>query len=137
MNQPEAIIRKIDHDLVVVAMRMDGIVHVYFKPGTEITVPFQEELVSMYNQITEGNKAKFLFEGGEFVSITKEARENAIRIENETPTLASAILVMNLGQKIIADFYYLVNRPQQPYKVFSSFPKAVEWLNQLNLTNPS
>ncbi len=123
--------------MVVIALRGDGIVHVYFKPGIEITVPFQEELVIMYNEITGGIKAKFVFEGGDFVSITKEARENAIRIEENTPTMASAILVMNLGQKIIADFYYLVNKPKQPYKVFSSFTKAVDWLNQLNLTNPS
>ena len=123
--------------MVVIALRGDGIVHVYFKPGIEITVPFQEELVIMYNEITGGKKAKFVFEGGDFVSITKEARENAIRIEENTPTMASAILVMNLGQKIIADFYYLVNKPKQPYKVFSSFTKAVDWLNQLNLTNPS
>jgi hypothetical protein len=135
--QPESIIRKIDHEMVTIAMRNDGIVHVYFKPGTEITVPFQGELVPMYNEITEGKKAKFIFEGGEFVSITKDARENAIVIENDTPLMASAVIVQNLGQKIIADFYYLVNKPKQPYKVFYSFPKAIEWLIQLNLTNPS
>jgi hypothetical protein len=137
VNQPESIIRKIDHEMVIVALRNDGLVHVYFKPGIEITVPFQDELLSMYNEITDGKKAKFIFEGGEFVSITKDARENAISIEERSPTLASAILVMNLGQKIIADFYYLVNKPKQPFKVFSSFPKAIDWLNQLNLTNPS
>ena len=134
MNQPEAIIRRIEHELVIVALRNDGLVHVYFKPGIEITVPFQSELIKMYNDITGGKKEKFIFEGGEFVSITKEARENAIKIEDQSPTLASAVVISNLGQKIIADFYYLVNRPKQPYKVFSSFQKGVEWLQQLDLT---
>jgi hypothetical protein len=85
--------------------------------------------VNYANEITGGAKSLFVFDGGEFVSITKEARENAVVIEDSTPTKASAIVVKNLGQKIIADFYYKVNRPKQPYKVFWQFDKAIEWLH--------
>jgi hypothetical protein len=120
--------KKLQNDQVVVTLRSDRIVHVSFLPNTEITVEFQQVLVDMYNEITGGEKSLFLFDGGEFVSITKEARENAVVIEDSTPTKASAIVVKNLGQKIIADFYYKVNRPKQPYKVFWQFDKAIEWL---------
>lgn len=135
MNQTERIIRKIEHDQFIVALRDDGIVHVTFLPNTEITVQLQGVLIEFYERLTLGEKAYFVFEGGEFVSITKDARENAIVMEESTPTIASAIVVKNLGQKIIADFYYKVNRPKQPYKVFWSFEKAIDWLNGLNLTN--
>lgn len=121
--------KKLQNDQVVVTLRSDGIVHVSFLPNTEITVEFQHVLVDMYNEVTGGKKSLFVFEGGEFVSITKEARENAVAIEDSTPTKASAIVVKNLGQKIIADFYYKVNRPKQPYKVFWQFDKAIEWLH--------
>lgn len=134
MNQQEKIIQVIEHDQFIVAMRDDGIVHVSFLPNTEITVELQGVLIDHYVQITSGIKARFIFEGSEFVSITKEARENAIVIEDSTPTMASAIVVRNLGQKIIADFYYKINKPKQPFKVFWSFEKAIDWLNSLNLT---
>ncbi len=131
MNQPEEILREIVHEQVIVTMRHDGIVHVVFLPNTEITVEFQDILVGLYDQITLGQKAYFIFEGGEFVSVTKEARENAIELEKSSITLASAVVFNNLAQRIIADFYYAVNRPKLPYKVFSSYEKGIAWLNSI------
>lgn len=133
MVLPKNIIEFIDHEKVTVSKRIDLIIHVSFKPNTEITIEFQDELVAMYNQLTEGKKSLFIFEGGEFVSITKEARENAITIEDNTPTRASAIVVRNLAQKIVADFYYKINKPKQPFKVFWSFDKAILWLQSLTI----
>ncbi len=121
--------KRLENDQVIVTLRPDGIVHVSFLPHTEITVEFQQVLLDMYYEVTGGKKSLFVFDGGEFVSITKEARENAVAIEETTPTKASAIVVKNLAQKIIADFYYKVNRPKQPYKVFWQFDKAIEWLH--------
>lgn len=126
-----AVIREIEHEKLIVRLMEGHYVHVIFKPHTEITVELQNEMVQLYREITGGKKAPFLFEGGEFVSITKEARENAIIMEDDTPTSASAILVKNLGQKIVADFYYKINKPKQPYKVFWSREKALLWIKQL------
>ncbi|MEY3236551.1 MAG: hypothetical protein RI883_652 [Bacteroidota bacterium] len=134
MNQPEEILRQIVHEQVIVAMRHDGIVHVIFLPNTEITVEFQYILVDLYTQITLGQKAYFIFEGGEFISVTKEARENAIKMEKDALTLASAVVFNNLGQRILADFYYAINRPKLPYKVFSSFEKGIVWLNSIKVS---
>lgn len=112
-------------------MRDDGIVHVKFLPNTNITVDFQYVLDKIYKRITNGNKAYFIFEGGEFVSVTKDARENAILMEADAMTLASAIIVDNLGHRILADFYYAVNKPKLPYKVFKSIDSAIIWLKEL------
>ena len=131
MNRPEEILRQIVHNQVIVSLRHDGIVHVSFLPKTEITVEFQSLLVNLYDQITLGKKAYFIFEGGEFISVTKEARENAIKLEKDSVNIASAVIFNNLAQRIIADFYYAVNRPKLPYKVFSSFEKGIAWLNSL------
>ncbi len=125
------ILREIDHEKLTVRLMSDEYVHVIFKPNTEITIDLQNKMIELYNDLTGGTKLPFLFEGGEFVSITKEARENAVRMEDDTPTSASAILVKNLGQKIIADFYYKINKPKQPYKVFWSKEKALLWMKQL------
>jgi hypothetical protein len=131
MNQPDEILRQIVHEQVIVTMRHDGIVHVEFLPNTEITIELQDILIDFYNQITFSQKANFIFEGGEFVSITKEASENAIKIEKDALTIGSAVVFKNLGQRILADFYYKVNKPSKPCKVFSSFEKGIAWLNSL------
>lgn len=127
------IVRKIELEQVTICLRDDDIIHVTFLPNCEITVDFQSELIENYKLITGNKKARFIFEGGEFVSIGKEARENAIRIEELSPCIASAVVVNNLGQKILADFYYMVNKPKLPFKVFWNFEKAIEWLRSLDL----
>ncbi len=133
MHTGKSIVRQIDHELLTVSLRSDGVVHVWLKPNTEITKELQLQMVQIYMEITEGRKSLFIFEAGEFVSITKEAGEFAITMEKDTPTYASAIIVRNLGQKIIADFYYKVNKPLQPYKVFWKIEKAEEWLSTIKI----
>jgi hypothetical protein len=133
MHTGMSIVRQIDHEFLTVSLRADGVVHVWLKPNTEINVDLQFQMIQIYMDITGGKKSLFIFEAGEFVSITKEAREFAIKMEKDTPTFASAIVVRNLGQKIIADFYYKVNKPLQPYKVFWKIEKAEEWLSNIKI----
>lgn len=106
----------------------DGIVHVHFKEGLEITVEVQGRLFDVYNEICEGEKKPFLFTASEHVSVTKSARENAIVMQGLFPGLASAVLVQSLGYKIIANFYLKVNKPTTPYQVFSKEEEAIKWL---------
>lgn len=116
-------------DRVIIRLREDGIVHVHFKADTTITVELQDELVIHYNNITK-IKRPFMFTGGEFVNVTKEARKNAITMEKNVPLTASAIVVINLAQRIIANYYYKFTRPKTPYKVFANEEQALLWLNE-------
>jgi hypothetical protein len=85
-------------------------------------------MVDVYAQLCGGNKFPFLFEVGKQCSITKEAREYAIKIEADKPVAISAVLVDNAFDKLMANFYYKFNKPQKPYKVFRNFDDAVAWL---------
>ncbi len=131
MQEQDALIRTIKMEDAIIGMRKDGIVHVYFRPCTLIDVPLQLKMLEAYNTITKGKKSLFIFEAGEFVKITKEARDNAVVMEEITPTLASAVMVKNLSQMIIATFYYKIKRPKQPYKVVSKFDKGIDWLKEV------
>jgi len=115
---------------IVVSLREDGIVHVFIKPGTHITVDVQKSMIETYYKVTN-IKRPFIFEAGEFTSISKEARQNATVIEDTAPVAASAIIVKNLGQRIIADYYYKFNKPKQPLKIFKREEDAVIWLSDL------
>jgi hypothetical protein len=123
------------HDDVLfnVTLKSDGIVYVFFHPETEIDVDFQEILLKAYHKVTGGKKYPFLFEAADTVCVTKEARENAILIENRSPVGATAIMVDNIANALIANFYLKFNKPKHPYKVFRNRQEAVKWLLSLNI----
>ena len=111
----------------VATLREDGIIHVVVSNNTHITIDIQVEMVKAYWSLTT-IKRPFIFEAGEFVSISKEARINAKTIEEETPVLASALIIKNLAHKILAEYYYKFNRPKRPLKLFKSIETAEKWL---------
>lgn len=86
-------------------------------------------MLVIYWQITK-IKRPFIFTGGEFVTVSKEARLNATKMESLTPVAASAIVVQNLAQRIIANYYYKFNKPKTPYRIFKDVEKAADWLNE-------
>lgn len=112
-------------------LRSDGIVHVKILAHTHITPDVQRRLIEAYYEVTDEQRP-FLFEGEEFVSISKEARENALELEDRSPVKASAIVTRNLGQKILADYYYRNHRPKRPLKIFNRMNDALKWLETLN-----
>ena len=122
-------ITKVETPEITVSLRKDGIVHVVIKPNTHITIEVQDRMFEAYCKITE-IKRPFLIEGGEFVSVTKEARERSAAKDGEIPRTATALYVKNLGQKIIADFYHKINKPKTPVKVFKSFDAGIKWLTE-------
>jgi hypothetical protein len=133
MFEENLLVRRIDLPEAIIGLRRDGIIHVSFVAGTSITVDVQMKLLDSYNEFTGHEKSKFMFEGGEFVSISKEAMENAFAIEERAPLGITAVVIRNLAQKLIAEFYYKVRKPKQPYKVFKDFDKAIAWLLEQKL----
>ncbi len=129
MNQPERLVRKIELPESIIGLRDDGILHVYYKPYTEITPEYQARQLKTLNEISDG-KHPAIYEAGEYVTVTSEARSNAIRLEAISPTLCKVVFVRSLSQKLIAQFYYQFNKPKQPYKVFDDFQQGIEWLHQ-------
>ena len=134
MKQIDQIVRQIETEEAIVALRKDGIVHVYYKRGTVINVELQTSIYKIFHEITGGVRTPFIFEAGEYCSVTKEARANAIATEDITPTSATVVYVHNLAYRMIAEFYYKFNKPKQPYKVCTTFEEGIEWL--LSLNNP-
>lgn len=128
MKQVVEIVTSIELPESITGLRKDGIVHVYIKPFVEITCEYQARHLIVLNEITEGKKLPMIYEAGESATVGIEARENAIRLENSTPVLCTAIYVQNLAHKLISEFYYRFNKPERPYKVFSDFDAGIRWL---------
>jgi hypothetical protein len=128
MKQTERLIKTIEDAAFILGLRDDGIVHVYYRSNSVIDVDVQDRVRVAAFKLTNDVKHPCLFEAGDYVSLTKEARANAIKKEDDFPASASAVLVQNLAYKMIVDFYYKVLKPKQAFKVFRNFDEAVEWL---------
>ncbi len=128
MIQEDQLIQKLEHENFIVGKRQDGIYHVYLKDGTVLDLKLQSEMMFYFDEITKGVPGVFIFEAGHKCSITKQARDNAIVIEEFTPVTASVVYVQNQVYKMIAAFFYRVNRPKQPYLIVSNFDDGIDWL---------
>jgi hypothetical protein len=128
MFEAERIEYKIEHASFTIGRRSDGVVHMFLKDGVEITVELQEDFVKAYSELYQGFDFPVLYEPGEGCGITKEARENAIRIEHLTPICATAVLAPNTVYQLIANFYLKFNKPKLPYKVYKNHEEAIAWL---------
>jgi hypothetical protein len=121
MEIPEAFIR----------MRSDDIVHVYYKENVTLDVELQDRMELMFQEITGNIKTGFIFQSGEGVILTDEARENAIKLEKNSPVKASAVIISNLASRIIANFFIKMNKPKIPHKLFGTVEEAAKWLKSL------
>lgn len=128
METENLYIRTVELPEATIKLRSDSIVYVLFKEGTTIDIPLQMRLLDAYNDICDGRKLPFLFDAMEHVSITKEAKVNAIEIEAMAPVTASAIVARNLAYRLIAEFYLKINKPKTPFKIFKNEEDAVSWL---------
>lgn len=119
-----------ENDYAHVTFDEREIMFVVIKSGTHITPEVQESFLKLYEQIDPGKNVPFLFEAEEFITVSKEAMDNAYDLEFRAPLSASALIVTNLAQKILADFYYKFKKPNKPLKVFRKKEAALEWLDQ-------
>lgn len=72
-----------------------------------------------------------VFEFKSFSSVSKEVRKWASKKSNRNVnSVADAIVCKNLPQKMIANFYLKINKPDYPTKIFSDFEKAVKWAQE-------
>ncbi|MBK7310773.1 MAG: hypothetical protein IPI93_08275 [Sphingobacteriaceae bacterium] len=112
----------------IVTLKTDGIVYVKYAVDTTVDLDVQARMLDAFNEITEKNYSPFLFEAEDGVTVTKEARDNAIVMEESTPCKATAVLVQNIAYAMIANFYVKFNKPKRPFKVFNKKNEAIEWL---------
>ncbi len=130
-SKDSEIVDSIDSPEAIVRLRRDGIVHITFKKDIIFDVEAQLRHLDINNKITGGKKSYFIYDAEENVTITKEARDNATKIEHLAPVKGTVVVANNLAYRIIANFYIKFNKPKTPFKVVDSFEKAVDWIKCL------
>ena len=112
----------------IIHCRSDGIIHVTFKDDVEVDIPLQLRMLKIYIEYCGNTKRPFMFSAFNNVTVTKEARENAVKIEPNFPALAAAVVADSLPYRLIANFYVNINKPKKPYKIFKDIEQAAIWL---------
>ena len=95
------------------------------------------QITDQIGVLTNGKKYPVLMTGHEFAQVDKEGREYSASEAGLRFTIADAIIVKNLAQKILAGFYLRINKPRKPTRVFKNENEAIEWLYQekINVTD--
>ena len=74
-----------------------------------------------------GGKFYNIYQFQSFSDVETETRKWAADPAGNKYTHTDAIVIGNLGQKIITDFYIRFDKPIVPTKIFFSLEKAIEW----------
>lgn len=124
------LISTLETSVSILTIHENGVGHTHFKDNITMEIPEQLEHLKALIVLTNGHPTPFIVTIGKRVAISHEARENSILIEEQAPTNAVALIVLNLGYRLVVDFYLKINKPKTPYKVFTDKEKAIEWCLQ-------
>lgn len=113
---------------IVFEWRADNILHYYIRDNSFLTMVDIERVLEIVMSWGTSNKYLHLFEGGENSSIDTEVREWASSDKQNKHTVADAIIVKNVAQRIVGNFYIQFNRPVKPTRLFTNRNDAIKWL---------
>ena len=112
----------------LITLRDEYIIDIFIKDFKELE---KEDIVKMQNWVSKNTTQKFLFNLAEFgngSNATREAREYASSKEGNMLTVGTALVVKNLAQQLIMDYYIKFNSPIYPTHVFYRKEKALKWI---------
>ena len=66
----------------------------------------------------------------EFTNTNFELMSSLSKNQNNPYSKADAFVIYSLSQKILANFYLRINKPERPTKFFNSKEEALVWLKQ-------
>ncbi|HEY1038642.1 MAG TPA: hypothetical protein VGF30_04515 [Bacteroidia bacterium] len=129
----EYIIRQIDHPIFSLQLRSDGIVQMNTGPDAYFTIKEAREYVEALEQITEGKPHLILKIPGLHASVDSETRMYVATPEALRFSLAEAVVVNNIAQRILGNFYIKFDKPPVETRLFDTVEDAENWLATFNL----
>ena len=79
--------------------------------------------------LSKGNKIPILSIAGLYGTMTPDARKVDINDANKY-TMALALVISELHQRLLANFFFKIKKIDYPVKTFKSETEATEWLHQ-------
>lgn len=117
----------------LVSIIEEQIIHVHLKTNQEIELQDVQEIINAIGSLTKGKKFPVFIDAGSFININQDAFTFSASEAGNIYTLADAIAVQNLGQKLLANFYLKNDHPKVPTKVFTEKEEALTWLKRFKV----
>ena len=127
------IVESIELEFCTISLRSDGIVEQRFAKNDpyEITAEVLQEFIDAIKSLSKGKQRCILVIQGLYGSITAEARKMSIQ-EGNSNTIAIGLIVESLSQRLLAKFYFKINKVPYPVQFFKSEIETVVWLHEQN-----
>ena len=106
------------------------IMHIQLQDDLYIDIPVFKEIQQAALDFGD-RKYKYVLEMGSFSNFPKEVREYAAGEEANRWTIADAIVVKSLSQRMLINFFLRIDRPPKPTRLFNEVDKAFEWLESI------
>jgi hypothetical protein len=121
------LIDEVDSGPIIYRLYENRIFHAIIKKGERVTM---EMTLQGYEFLDKHGSGQFynLYEFSSFSEMDSEVRNWAAETSGNHYTIVDAIVISNIAQKIIANFYLSFNKPKMPTKIFTSNEKALEWI---------
>ncbi len=132
MKQIDHLLTTVETHEAIVGIRKDGIIHVYYKSGITLDLKLQKKLQQIFDELSKGEKKKYIYEAGKNIRLTREARLHGLTEDSKSRVLSAVVVARSWYQKIIANFYYKLTSQGTVYKVVNDFNEGIEWLNHAN-----
>ncbi|MBP8033341.1 MAG: hypothetical protein KAZ71_02020 [Bacteroidia bacterium] len=104
-----------------------GFYKVSVNESEEFTVEDLTKLVSAQNEFG-GEKLPVLVLCAEHASTNSELLTAISKNKNNPYSKADAFVIKSMAQKILANFYIKINKPERPTKFFNDKEEAINWL---------
>lgn len=106
----------------------NGLIRVMLKKNSEIDKEKAQENIKAYIELIDENLYSFLiFPEDDSIVYMEDARRDAKKNEVAFDKICVAVVIKNLAQKLLANFYLKFHQPGYPFKVFSSTETAEAW----------
>lgn len=106
----------------------DGIMHICFKKDSIVELEHIEEIIEVRRGLQQGERTLTLVDTGKLWRVEKDARQKAASSNMINQNIALAIIAKTLANRLIANFYMKVDKPNVPTKMFNNYEEAKAWL---------
>jgi hypothetical protein len=108
-----------------------GIIEDNILTGQHIDVEDIHQIREANLKLSGGNQYVVLVSTGGLSTISKEAMQLISAKDYSDKVMAKALLIENLGHRLVGNFYLRVIKPAMKTKIFTDREKALEWLREV------
>jgi hypothetical protein len=109
-------------------LRADGIIYIKISSEKEETVEVVKKMVEKMGEMVNYKQVPMLAHHEEFALPGKANRDYWSTKEACPYSKADAFIVRSNAMQFIANFYFKVNKPKRPTRMFTNEKAALQWL---------